>query len=742
MISDLVIKVEYGGEITNLTVDTSVPLRIEMSAVESQELGKFFGIGSQTFNLPGTKENNAFFNYAFDVATDDIPAFYNTLPCSVILNGETLLIGSLQLTQVVASEDGYVTYEVQVVDKVLEFEQALGSKLIKNANWSPYTHTLTSQSVVDSWSNGLLSGSVYYPIADYGRSQAETLYSQAPIIQISASSGYIGNATTPMLLSQVLPAIRVKDTMDVIFDQVGFTYTGSFTETDDFNNLYILNKPKEGLGVVLDGATSSDFSAGSPSNQTEGIMNNFVISASSEFWDYANAYNTTTSTYTIPETGEYTFQGQVEFFNPVPITSSAVLNVGFYVVIDTDGNPDNAIVLDQASALMDQSTGIGPFYLNVAYTDNFASGVNIRLQGYVEQYTGAPALNTTFIAAGTQFKAINTPTSYEGATVDMSLQWQGDTKSIDILKGLLTQFNLVMTPQVDNKSVIQVETFDDWIRAGEIKDWTSKYDTAKRISIGHTVDELDKELFLKNVDDADRFSQLSIDSDPNEQYGTLRLLAENNVSQGTRDIESLFSPIILGGSVDFIADTSNPSEFQGTYNINYNTRFVIPHIYKWNNKAQESYNSKPRLGYKATAPLDSGSVFYLGNSSNNIAVSGSYTTISNLSALPAVSGSSNDLHFNNTYTPFTGAALNMNSGVSAFDSYWKTYLDSLYWEGSRKVVLDLYFEPYEYKSIQLNDRVLIKNQAYRINKISGFNVSSRDVVTVELIKLYPAYWQL
>jgi hypothetical protein len=31
---------------------------------------------------------------------------------------------------------------------------------------------------------------------------------------------------------------------------------------------------------------------------------------------------------------------------------------------------------------------------------------------------------------------------------------------------------------------------------------------------------------------------------------------------------------------------------------------------------------------------------------------------------------------------------------------------------------------------------------YRINKISGFNVTKKDVVTVELIKLYPKFWQL
>ena len=747
MINELLLRVKYNSTTHDLLVDNEVPLRIDMSAVENQELGKFFSIGSQTFSLPGNKQTNRFFNYAYDVSTDTIPGFYNTLDCSVILNGETVLEGALQLLQVITDDEGYVTYEVQVVDRVLQFEEALSSKLIKNGDWSAYTHTLTSQSVVDSWTGGLLGGAVYYPVADYGRSQAEKTYVQAPIMQLTSSipemaNGYIGDPNSPMTLKQVLPAVRVKDTLDVIFDQVGFSYTGSFVETYDFNNLYILNKTKEGLGVVVESEATSDFTATATTNQTVGISTNYVVNANVEVLDPSNSYNTGSSTYTIPQDGEYTFQGQVGFFNPVSPTSAAVLQIGLYIVIDIDGNPDNAVVLAQSAITMDNSKGVGPHYLTVSLTQPLAAGLNIRLQGYVEQYTGSPALNTTFVSSYTQFRAINTPITYEGATVDMSMQWQGDLKSIDIVKGLLTQFNLVMTPQPYNRSVIQIETFDTWLRAGKLKDWTDKYETAKRISINHTVDELEKELFLKNVDDADRFSKLSIDSDPNEQYGTLRLLADNTVSQGTRDIESIFSPIILGGSVNFIPDVSGSAEFKGTYNIDYNTDFVIPHIYKWNNTTQESYVSKPRLGYKVAVGLESGSAFYIGSPASSIEVNGSYTTISNLSALPAVTGITNDLHFNNTYTPFTGAAYNLNQGVSAFDAYWKTYLDSLYWEGAKKVVIDLFFNEYEYKEIQLNDRIVIKNQAFRINKISGFNVSYRDVVTVELIKLYPAYWQL
>ena len=734
----VIIRVIYEGTTYDLDIQEDIPLRLDVSTIENTSIGETFGIGSQTFDLPGTRTNNKFFKHAYNVGGEDIPAFYNTISGYIISKSETLLKGQFQLLEVVTDEDGYVVYKCQMSDETIQFKDSLQNKLIKNGDWSSYTHTLSKENIVASWNNNLLGGSVYYPMADYGRTQDEKLYPDAPIVQISGSVGYIGSDSTPLNLKQLLPAVKVKDTLDVIFNQVGFQYSGSFVEKEDFNNLYILNKPKEGLGVVVESVATSDFEATGVSNQTIPINQDCFLSASVEVLDPANAYNPTTGVYTVPESGEFTFQGQIGFFNPVSTFSSAITNINFFFAIDN--SPEIVPIIDTLeSLLMDQSKGVGPHYINVSWTGIFTAGLKLRLMVNMEQFTGPPALNLTLLQNSTQFKAVDTPITYEGAEVDMSKQWQGDTKSIDILKGLITQFNLVLTPdKVDNK-LINIDTFDDWMRSGEVKDWTEKWNTATRTSINHTVDELKQELFLKNADDNDRFSKLVIDSDPNEQYGTLRILADNNVSQGTRNIESFFSPIILGGSVDFIAD--GEQTFSGTYDIDLNSKLVIPHIYKWNNKTQESYTSKPRLGYKVTAPLTSGSVFYIGSSTDSIGVSGSYTTISNLAQLPAVSGSTSDLHFNNSYPTFTGTGLNLNSGRTSFNEYWKTYIDSLYWEGSKKVTLDVKFSPHEYKDINLNDRIFIKDQQYRINKIEGFNLTDTDVVTVELIRLYPAYYQ-
>ena len=736
MNSDIIVRVVWEGKTYDLDIEHDIPLRLDVSAVENGDIGNFFGVGSQAFELPGTKKNNRFFKHGYEIGTEGIPAFYNSIQGYIIYNGETLLEGQFQLLEVVADSNGFVTYKCQLTDSVVQFKDLLSSKLVKDADWSEYTHTLSNDNITVSWDGDLLSGSVYYPLADYGREDTD-VYPIVPRLQLGTDMGAIGSTQSPLQLKQFLPAIRVKDSLDVIFKQVDFRYTGSFTETEDFQNMYVLSKPKEGLGVVTSNETTADFDAGSNVNQVVPVGQNYVVSASVEFQDDSDSYDTTLSRYTIPETGDYTFQGQVQFFNPIQNTWPDQAFIQLYLVIDTDGNPNNAIVLNEDVVRVDQSTGIGPYYLNVEYTDAFAVGVNLRLQGYITQAGGSNPLNTTFISTGTQFKAINTPVTYEGATVDMALQWNPQMKSIDFVKGLVNQFNLVMTPKYGENNVIEIEQFDDWIRKGRGKDWTEKYETAERIGINHTVNEQQRELLLKNVDDNDRFSKLSQENEPNFQYGTLRLLSDNNVSQGTKKIGDFFAPVVLGGS---LVPFETGSDGTPTFNVDFNSTMVLPHLYKYDNNKQKSFSFKPRLGYKVTNTLPSGSIINIGNTSAYNTISGSYSTLSNLSSLPAVGEGNYDLHFSNDYANFSYTNLGWDNGTTSFERYWKTYLDSLYWEGSRKLTLDLQFNSYEYKDIRLNDIIFIKNQRYRINKISGFNITADDVVTVELIRLYPAYY--
>ena len=227
MKNDIILRVQYNGTIYDLDINTNIPLRIDMSAVENQQIGGVFGIGSQQFNLPGTKKNNKFFNHAYDVSQQDIPAFYSTIPAWIILNGETLLEGALQLQEVVTDDEGYTTYNVSVNDNVVDFAAALGDKLIKDADFSHLDHTLTSQSIVDSWTTDI-SGGVFYPLADYGTDEF-TAYPYGPVIQVNGTSngidavGSIDSLASPIKVSQLIPAIKAKEVITAITEQAGFT---------------------------------------------------------------------------------------------------------------------------------------------------------------------------------------------------------------------------------------------------------------------------------------------------------------------------------------------------------------------------------------------------------------------------------------------------------------------------------------------------------------------------------------
>ena len=739
----VIVRVQFEGVTYDLDIDSGIPLRLDVSAVENTRIGQFFGVGSQKFVLPGTKTNNQFFKHAYQVGAEDVPAFYESIEGQIIFNGETLLQGQFQLLDVTADDKGYVSYNCQISDSVVQFKDAIANKLVSQADWSAYTHILSKDNIVASWSNNLLGGSVYYPMADYGQdSTSEKDFPNTPRIQLGAGNiGDINSPLSPMRVKQFLPAIKVKDVLTVLLDQVNYRATGSFIETEYFNNLYVLPKSQEGLGITGETGNANTFNAGyyaSPLQTLGPVFANSITSASmqaiNETSDPGNNYNAVAGVYTAPISGDYQFAAQIAFFNPA--SEYIATNITLQLEKVSGGV---TTVIDPKSVFTAFYSPSGPYNLSSGQTLSLQTGDQIRAKIILEGQ-GSPfeySNTLTIQQFNSYFRCTSAPIVYEGATVNMATQFEASTKSIDVIKGLIEQFNLILIPEYGTKNAIRIESFDDWIFEGRDVDWTDKYDTATRISINHTVDEQQRELKLGNVVDNDRISKLSVESAPNFQYGTLRILSDSNIPQGERTIGSFFSPTVLANQI-----TSGSVDLQGnpTFNFNNGSNIFWPHLYKFENNKQTAFKFKPRLGYKVDVDLVPGDIIYIGLPGAYNAVSGSYSTISNLYTLPAVENVTPDLHFNNTYTPLIASSNNPNSGQNNYERYWKNYIDSLYWDGSRKVTLDVEFNQDEYKDIRLNDRIFIKDQIYRINKIQGFNLSQNDVSTVELLRLFPAYY--
>lgn len=759
MIDDLILRVQYQGSTHDLPVDSEVPLRIDMSAVENGEIGTFFGIGSQTFNLPGTREVNRFFNHGYDISIDDIPGMYNSIPCAVIHNGETLIQGQLILEEIITREDGDVTYSVNVSDNTVQFKNNLEGKLLSDLNLDAYNHQLTTQFVTMSWLDNRgtidgepqLGGAIFYPMADYGTDGVVSFPDQPKIMMgtgsFNVTTGSINNPTTPMLLQQFQPAIRLPELMTAVFDQAGFEYVSSFIDANG-QDMYLLPKANDNLGPVL-----SDFNDLDVTNTSQiipaipaGTLATGSLQFDIENLDQADNYNTSSFTYTCPLDNPYKVDYGIAFPN---VGAESGVLIGYTVELLLNG-----VLIDNAYTAAAGGSS-QPVVVFGSFTGNFFATNQLTLRYRITNFNGTVSTNQGSTSSGGYFK-VDTKLAFEGATINMADQFDPKAKSIDLVTGLIEQFNLIIVPEPNQDRVLRVETFDEWIRRGERKDWTFRYDTAKKIGINHTVDEQPKQLLFENEKDADRISKVYTESVPNYQFGTVRNISDSNIPQGEKEIGSFFAPVVtapmISSSVFLDSDRNPTTTFTNEFT---NTPSILPHLYKFENNEQKTYKFKPRLGYKINGIQafrgDQAASFFIEDEGSTLQVE-SYATLSSVymynpfwaypfqSGLTRIYDSSKTINYDNsdlTYMPplYTQAS----SGSNAYVDYWETYIESLYWEGSKKLTLDLYFEPFEYKDIQLNDRIVIKNQVYRINKISGFNISQPDVVKVELIKLYPEY---
>ena len=759
---DLVLRITYENVVTDLDIDSNIPLRLDISAFDNSRIGVLFGVGSQTFDLPGTKKNNVFFKNAYEIGATDTPALYNFIPASILLDGDEVLAGSMQLLETITSEDGYVVYKVILVDQLIQFTSNLEGAFISNADFSALNHNLSIEFITGSWSSSAnitdlpLNGAVYYPMIDYGNDGNINYFSgdlssgSLPYIQFSGredATGSIDNQSTPMTYQQFLPAIRSKELLDIICAQVGFSYTSSFANltSSAFKDTYVLAKSTDTLGATSAGASNEQFSGSLASNQAvpapAGVWVPYEVTTKhQQFFDPSSNYSNINFQYTVPIDGAYNVDFSTAFTATIGGSSARYLTG---VRVDkAAGGTDRYVIGPSMYTSTQLVTQSGAFTI-----PNLNSGDTLEM---ILQYQplggGSIPLSTTIYqnASQTYFYVTSTPVSYANSPIDMAQQFDGNTKTLDLFKGFLEQFNMVAFPEQNENNVIQIEPFDTWMLQGREINWTDKFEAAKRISITTPIAEQAKETFIGASNDNDRFSKITIDNQPNLQFGTVQLVSDSTIPQGTRKITTFFAPIIMG---TMLASGSINIDGTPTYNLGISDDYIT-HLYKYDNSGLKSFNFKPRIGYKLTGlPLSNAanSTMYIGDPGiGSIPYNGieGYATLANISAIGNLTNIFN-LHFDNTYNQFVSNGSEYDIGVNvaqtAYESYWKNYITGLYWNESKKVTMDLYFTPEEYKDIKLNDKITIKDQQYRINKIKGFNLQEPDVVAVELLKLYPVF---
>lgn len=193
---------------------------------------------SKTIVIPGTTNNNELLGNIFDfnnsnMTNDGSPNIrYNfnasiSAKCRIECNGLQVMKGVFRIMEIVY--DGkHVEYECAVFGELGGFVTKLGNLRLEDLDFSTYNHNYASGNIIASWDSGNTGAGYYYPLIDYG----------------NVSTGAYGTSKKDYQLQALRPALHVREYMDKIITNAGYTYQSTFFDTDFFKRLIIPHNQK------------------------------------------------------------------------------------------------------------------------------------------------------------------------------------------------------------------------------------------------------------------------------------------------------------------------------------------------------------------------------------------------------------------------------------------------------------------------------------------------------------------
>ena len=740
----------YGNK-ANLDVLQEAQLLVDVSKIESQDIGQVFGISSQQFLLPGTDNNNQFFGNMFDIGVEGTIALQHSIYASVFVAEQAIFEGRLVVEEILKDDKGYVMYKATIVDEFVDFKLRIEDLRMRDLDMSAFDHQFNYGNLTGSWDLNTAGGNVVYPLVDYG-------YNSTTVVDYGGrGQTAFTNNNTPMPLDYWKPALKVKAVIDAVFNTVDYQYSSSFIEGDYFDKLYMLTTPDEQQGIPTQNPQDYHFEANfSGSTQTVADGGDVVVKFANELYDNGNNYNPVTGVFRIPADGNYYFaaNAMVTWASPPGGTNLHRATAR----IEVNGVP-------QVSNPFYSTTTNG--FLNVGQTlNNLSTGdeVTITLRNdTVDNINGNVVTGDSLEIGGpngqVSFFSGQSFGALFAAQVDAALMFNPDLKVIDFLTDIITKFNLVVEPKKDNRKVLIMEPFNDWRESGAVKDWSVKVDNSVRKAIEGTMADNEEFVNFKDAEDNDFFNQYHLKTEGQVFGEALYVEGNSDLTRGTKDIEGeFFAPTPLfpigGGQGDEVPHIYTQENVLGAYE---GEPFDFkPRLFHYNGLKDFRYvNASSGSANAAVSQISwAHKGYWLEDDSGVPQAITQYPHFAHYEVDddPAIIypsegiiynySSSRDLNWNNSNQRYFNNLYDLANGVpqtvnfvkrDAVYEYWAEYLNHLYHPDTKTVTLNIKFDPTDLPDIQLNDKIWIDGHYYRINNIKGFNLIDPKSTEVELI---------
>ena len=514
---------------------------------------------TRQMTLPGTQKNNNFFEFVYDISVES-PMTFSTnqkVNCYLDFDGIYLSAGYLQLNKVNVRANKFIdSYEVTIYGGLASFGRDLKRAFLTDltGSLSQFNHTASYANIATSWNGNLFSGSIVYPMAEYGQK-----------ISYSPEEPYFGIDSTEgaMCVEDYKPAIRVMEVWNAIFEQYGYTYTSEFLQQGWLDGVYMLCNYGLRYPIFddIDLETYGLFKIApvSGSGQTDVILSNGSVLQLP--W------------YNILENPGGNMSSNLVYSLDFDSKLRGDINLNFQVSSSAAGNgiPQFSLVIKNQYGAVASST---PLYNINSYMDEIqtynATQTKTQTFNLLTQWSsdllpsGSYYFNIVYIAqGGNNFRVTldpdNTPKSYLSVTkvnqgADGRIMKIGQNmpygtsgiKLIDFITSIQKKFNLVMYPNKTKLNDFIVEPFITWYKDGVIRDFNKYINLDAPFDVTPANNLAVQNLNFGDALDQDYVSQ-QFAKGANREYGKAYYVdTENFFSQGDFTVKTTLasSPLV------------------------------------------------------------------------------------------------------------------------------------------------------------------------------------------------------
>ena len=644
---------------------------------------------SKTIILPGTTRNNALLGNVFEFTnanfTNDSAANVNynfnasrSAVCRIEVDGLQIIKGVFRLLEII--RDGRnIEYECAVFGELGGFVAALGNNRLEDLDFSAYNHNYTYANITDSWNTATGSG-YCYPLIDYG----------------NVSIGNHGVAKKDFQYKAFRPALFVREYIDKIITNAGYTWESNFFDTAFFKRLIIPTNQKE-LSTLSNfalsiAATSYNYATADGASKAvtfgiQTVLGGFTASAGNTIFTSGGAAS-----------------GTLNFRIKGSFTKSS--SIPFSVEVRKNGVAVSAYSLGGFSASSPYLFDYNFTAFNISFVASDTLSVVVVGPGtgtwYLQFDTGDTLL--TILSSSLVADPVTLNKFYDLNDVIPRGIFQKD-----FFTSILKMFNLLVTEDKFQTKHLVIEPYVDFY-TGDRVDWSDKLDRSKPIRLKPMSEANARYYELKWRQDNDFYNE-DYRKKYNESYGDRIYDNGLEFAKDKETVEVIFASTPLYG-------TNGEDK-------------VFPAIYKKsdNNTKEDPIEHIVRLmQVKKITGVASWKIL---NDNNNL---GSNTTYLYAGHFDDPDAPNADLNFGATKELYFELASG-NLSNNLFNTYYSPYLSEITDKDSRLLTAYFKLTDLDMYNLDFSKFIYIDGALYRLSKVIDYTPNSNDTTKVELLRV-------